>query len=152
MIAKDIMTADVLTVSPGDTVEDVVRLLVDNKISGVPVVNEEREVIGIVTEGDLLVRSQELHVPSYIQILGGVIYLDDPEEFRDTLRKAIAVKVEGLMTEDPITVEEDTTVEEVATIMAENGINRVPVTRDGKLAGIISRADIIRSLSIKDPS
>ncbi len=152
MIAKEIMTVDVITVSPDDTVEDVVKLLVDHKISGVPVVNTEKEVIGVVTEGDLLARKQELRVPSYIQILGGVIYLDDPEEFKDTLRKVIAVKVEGMMTEDPITVEEDTAVEEIATIMADNGINRVPVTRDGKLVGIISRADIIRSLSIKDLS
>lgn len=71
MLAKDIMTAHVITASPDDTVEDVIRLIVDNRISGVPVINEDREVIGIVTEGDLIVRSQKLHIPSYIQILGG---------------------------------------------------------------------------------
>ncbi|WP_418791571.1 CBS domain-containing protein [Phosphitispora sp. TUW77] len=152
MEAKDIMTADVITVSPDDTVEHVIKLLLDKKISGVPVLNKDREVIGIVTEGDLMLRSQELRVPSYIQILGGVIYLDDPAEFKDTLRKVVAVKVEGLMTEDPITVDEDTDLEEIATIMADNGINRVPVTREGKLVGIISRADIIRSLAMKNPS
>ena len=150
MLAKDIMTVDVITVSPDDTVEEVIRLLVEKKISGVPVVNEGMEVVGIVSEGDLLFRSKELHVPSYIQILGGVIYLDDPEEFKESLMKAVAVKVEGIMTDDPIIVDEETTVQEIATIMADNGVNRIPVTRDGSLVGIVSRADIIRSLSGKE--
>ncbi len=150
MLAKDIMTAHVITASPDDTVEDVIRLIVDNRISGVPVINEDREVIGIVTEGDLIVRSQKLHIPSYIQILGGIIYLDDPEDFKEELKKAIAVKVEDVMTVNPITVSEDTTIEEIATIMSESGVNRLPVIRENKLVGIVSRADIVRSMARRD--
>ncbi|PKM80178.1 MAG: hypothetical protein CVU89_14970 [Firmicutes bacterium HGW-Firmicutes-14] len=149
MLAKEIMTVDVVTVTPEETVEDVINLMVEKKISGIPVVNEEKKVVGIVTEGDLLVRSQKLHIPSYIQILGGIIYLDDPEEFREELRKAVAIKVEDIMTKNVLTVEEDVSVEEIATIMSEAGINRLPVLRDGKLAGIVSRADIIRSMARK---
>ncbi len=150
MLAKDIMTVDVVTVSPDDTVEDVVKLLLEKRISGVPVVNEEKKVVGIVSEGDLIIRSRKLHVPSYIQILGGIIYLDDPEEFREELRKAIAVRVEDIMTREPLTVNEDTSVEEMATVMTDAGINRLPVIKDDKLAGIVSRADIIRSLATKE--
>ncbi len=149
MLAKDIMTVDVLTVRPEDTVEDVIKLLLDNRISGVPVVNGENEVVGIVTEGDLMVKTQKLHVPSYIQILGGVIYLDDPEDFREELKKSVAIKVEDMMTTDPLTVEEDTPVDEIATIMSDSGINRLPVVRDDRLVGIVSRADIIRSMARK---
>lgn len=149
MLAKDIMTVDVITVTPDDTVEDVIRLLVDNKVSGIPVVNAGSEVVGIVTEGDLMVRSQKLRVPSYIQILGGVIYLDDPAEFKEELKKSVAVKVEDIMTTDPIIVEEDTPVDEIATIMADSGVNRLPVVKNEKLVGIVSRADIIRSLARK---
>ncbi|MHB9094042.1 MAG: CBS domain-containing protein [Eubacteriales bacterium] len=149
MLAKDIMTVDVLTVRPEDTVEDVIKLLLDNRISGVPVVNGENEVVGIVTEGDLMVKTQKLHVPSYIQILGGVIYLDDPEDFREELKKSVAIKVEDMMTTDPLTVEEDTPVDEIATIMSDSGINRLPVVRDDRLMGIVSRADIIRSMARK---
>ncbi len=150
MLAKDIMTVEVISVGPGDTVEDVIKLLLAEKISGVPVVNMEKKVIGIVTEGDLIVRSQKLHIPSYIQILGGVIYLDDPEEFKAELKKAIAVRVEDVMTKEPLTIEEDTPVEEIATMMSDAGINRLPVVKDDKLVGIVSRADIIRSLASKE--
>jgi CBS domain-containing protein len=150
MLAKDIMTVDVVFVKPDNTVEDVVKLLLEKKISGVPVVNDDKEVIGIVSEGDLIIRSQKLRSPSYIQFLGGVIYLDDPEEFKEELKKAIAVKVEDVMTKEPITVEEDTQVEEIATIMYDAKINRLPVVKDDKLVGIVSRADIVRSLVKKE--
>ena len=149
MLAKDIMTSDVIKVHPGDTVDEVIKLLVDNKISGIPVVDDDDLVVGVVTEADLLVRSQKLHVPSYIQILGGIIYLDDPEDLKEELRKLAAVKVEDMMTSNPVTVEEDTPVDEIATIMSDEGINRVPVVRAEQIVGIVSRADIIRSLARK---
>lgn len=149
MLAKDIMTTNVVKVHPGDTVDEVIKLLVDNRISGIPVVDDDDVVIGVVTEADLLVRTQKLHVPSYIQILGGIIYLDDPGDLKDELRKLAAVKVEDMMTANPVTVEEDTLVDEIASIMADEGINRVPVVRAGRIVGIVSRADIIRSLARK---
>lgn len=149
MLAKDIMTVDVVTASPEDTVEHVIKQLLKKKISGVPVVGSDREVLGIVTEGDLIVRSQKLHVPSYIQILGGIIYLDDPADFKEELKKAVAYKVEDVMTTHVLTVEENTPVDEIATIMSDSGVNRLPVIREGKLVGIVSRADIIRSLAGK---
>jgi len=152
MLAREIMTTEVITVGPEDSVETVIKLLVEHKISGVPVINEDREVLGIVSEGDLLVRNQKLHVPSYIQILGGIIYLDDPEEFKEDLKKAVAFKAGDVMTESPLTVDEDTQVEELATIMSDAGVNRLPVIRDGKLAGIVSRADIIKSMAQKGSS
>lgn len=150
MLARDIMTKDVITVGPEDTVEKVINLLLDNKISGVPVVNEENEVIGVVSEGDIIVRKSKLHVPSYIQILGGVIYLDDPEDFKEELKKAVAYKVKDIMTVFPATVEEDTTIEEMATMMSEEGINRLPVVKDNKLIGLVSRSDIVRALARKE--
>lgn len=149
MLAKDIMTTEVVKVHPGDTVDEVIKLLVDNRISGIPVVDDDDVVIGVVTEADLLVRSQKLHVPSFIQILGGIIYLDDPGDLKEELRKLAAVKVEDMMTANPVTVEEDTLVDEIASIMSDEGINRVPVVRAGRIVGIVSRADIIRSLARK---
>lgn len=82
--------------------------------------------------------------------MGGIIYLDDPEDFKEELKKAIAVKVEDVMTVNPITVSEDTTIEEIATIMSESGVNRLPVIRENKLVGIVSRADIVRSMARRD--
>lgn len=151
MLAKDIMTKEVITVGPEDTVQDAARLLADHKISGLPVVNERREVVGIVSEGDFIVRTQKLKVPSYIQILGGVIYLDDPRDFKEELRKVAAYLVKDIMTEEVETVDEETEVEELATIMFEEGVNRIPVVdADNRLVGIVSRADIVRSLAQKE--
>lgn len=147
MLAKDIMTTDVKTVGPEDTVEDVIKILLDHNISGVPVVNEEKEVIGIVSEGDLIVRKSKLHVPSYIQILGGIIYLDDPEDFKEELKKAVAYQVKDIMSMPAATVAEDATLEELATLMSDENINRLPVVRENKLVGLVSRFDIIRALA-----
>lgn len=147
MLAKELMTTDVVTVKPDDTVEDVIKVLLENKISGVPVINEKREVVGVVSEGDLLVRNQKLRPPAFINILGGIIYLDDPEDFREELRKAFAYKVSEIMTVVPATVEEDTPVEDIAALMSGEGINRVPVVRDDKLVGIVTRADIIKAMA-----
>ena len=150
MLARDIMTTVVITVSPGDMVEDVIKLLIENRISGVPVINSNKEVVGVVSEADLMVRTQKLNIPSFINILGGVIYLDDPDEFRRELKKVAAYKVEEIMTEKPLVVDEEAGVERIATLMAEARINRVPVVKDGKLTGIITRADIIKSLARKE--
>lgn len=149
MLAKEIMTSDVFTVGPDDTVETVIKILIEKKISGVPVINERREVIGVVSEGDLLIRNQKLRPPAFIQILGGTIYLDDPEDFKEELKKAFAYKVGDIMTVVPATVEEDTPVEEIASIMSREGINRVPVVQDDRLVGIVTRADIIKSMARK---
>jgi len=151
MLAREIMTKDVITVSPEDTVKDAAKLLAEHKISGLPVINEHREVVGVVSEGDFIVRSQKLHVPTYIQILGGVIYLDDPREFKEELRRVAAYLVKDIMTLEVVTVDEETEVEEVASVMFEEGVNRVPVVdADNRLVGIVSRADIVRSLAQKE--
>ena len=150
MLAKDIMTTKVITVSPEETVEELIKLLIENRISGVPVINNRNEVIGIVSEGDLMVKAQELRPPSFLSILGGVIYLDDPDEFRRELRKVAAVKIADLMTEKPLVIDEAASIEKIATLMSDAGINRLPVVKDGKLTGIVTRADIIKSLVWKE--
>lgn len=150
MLAKDIMTTKVITVSPEETVEELIKLLIENRISGVPVINDRNEVIGIVSEGDLMVKAQELRPPSFLSILGGVIYLDDPDEFRRELKKVAAVKIEDLMTEKPLVIDEAASIEKIATLMSDAGINRLPVVKDGKLTGIVTRADIIKSLVWKE--
>ncbi len=151
MLAIDIMTKKVITVGPEDTVKEAARLLAEHKISGLPVVNGQQQVVGIVSEGDFIMRTQKLHVPTFIQILGGVIYLDDPREFKEELRRVAAYLVKDIMTVKVVTVDEETELEEVASIMFEEKVNRVPVVNaDNKLVGIVSRADIVRSLAQKE--
>lgn len=145
MLAKEIMTRDVITVSPDASVEEVIKVLSEKGISGLPVTDQTGRLVGVVSEGDLLVRTKQLHFPSYLQFLAGVIYLESLKRFEEEIRKAVAVKVKDIMTEEVVTASPDTSVTELATLMTEKGINRIPILEDKKLVGIVSRADIIRA-------
>jgi CBS domain-containing protein len=147
MLAKDIMTRDVIAVKSQDLVENVIKILMEKNISGVPVVDDDNHVIGIVTEGDLIYRSKKLKIPTFFSILDGYVFLESTKTIEKQLKKMVGYRVEDVMTTDVITVREDQTVEDVATIMTKEKINRVPVVKDERLVGIISRRDIIRSYS-----
>lgn len=146
MLAKDVMTREVIAIKPDTSVEELAKILLDNKISGVPVVNEHNGVMGIVSEADLIVRDSKLHIPAYLNILGSMIYLENPNNLKEEVRKAMAIKVRDLMTDEVVSVEEDASLEDVATLMVDKKINRVPVVSKGILVGIISRGDVVRSL------
>ncbi len=148
MLAKEIMTKDVISVKSKDLVEDVIKILMEKNISGVPVVDDENHVIGIVTEGDLIYRSKKLKIPTFFSILDGYVFLESTKTIEKQLKKMVGYRVEDVMTTDVITVDEEQTVEEVATLMTKEKINRVPVVADEQLVGIISRRDIIRSYSV----
>lgn len=150
MLAKDIMTREVITVKPDTTVEEAARIMVDNKVSGLPVVDEEGKILGIVTEKDLMVKASELKVPFYITLFDSIIFLENPIKFNNHIRKYFASQVKEVMTARVITVDEDTPVKEVARIMQAEKVNRVPVTKDGAITGIITRNDILKSLVRKD--
>lgn len=145
--AGEIMTADVITVSPDDDVEKVARLLLEHNISGLPVVDGEGKLVGIVSEGDLVLQEKKVKGPIYTIILGSVIYLESPQRFLEDLKRSTALRVNELMTTKKLyTAGADTSVEEVATMMVEKGINRVPVVdQNNKLLGIITRQDILKA-------
>lgn len=150
MLAKTIMTKDVIAVRPEEKVEKVVSILVDNKISGVPVVDEHRHVVGIITEKDLMIKASELKVPFYVTLFDSIIFLENPMRFNNTIKKYTAALVKEAMTSKVISVEEDTPVSEIVDIMQKRKINRVPVVRHGKLIGIITRNDILKSMVEKN--
>lgn len=147
MKAKEIMSTNVLTVKKDATIEEIAHVLTDNNISGVPVVNESNHILGIVTEKDLLYKDVEPHFPPVVELLGGMIFLKGVKHYNEELRKLVATKAEDIMTKHVITVDEETVVEKVAELMTEKDINRIPVVKDGKLAGIISRSDIIKYIA-----
>lgn len=146
MKARDIMTRDVLSVSIDDKVEKVARLLVDNKISGVPVVDNKQQVVGMVTEKDLMTKARDLKIPFYVTLFDSIIFLENPLKFNEELRKYTAVKVRDIMTTRVVTVEEDTALSEIVDLLTKRKINRVPVVRNRKLVGIITRNDVLKAL------
>lgn len=147
MLVKDIMTKEVYTVKIDDTVEECAKLLTDKNLSGAPVVDDDGKLRGIVTEGDLIRRGTNIKGPKAIEILGGLIYLDTPKKFFEELKKDLGIFVQDVMTDEVITINENATVEEAATLMVEKKIKRLPVLNDNKeLVGIISRKDIMNYL------
>lgn len=146
--AADIMMSPVITIGPDATVRELARILADNKISGVPVVDAAGKLLGVVSEEDLIMQDAELHFPHYIQIFDGVIYLESVRRFEDRFRKAFAAKVSDVMTVQPVTVKPEATLREVATLMADEDVNRVPVVDDeGHILGIVARGDVIRGIA-----
>jgi CBS domain-containing protein len=145
----DIMERDPVTVMPDDEVEKVIRLLADNELPGVPVVNDGGRCVGIVTEADLVLSEEEsdLHLPHYVNLMGGVVFLEPLKRFEDRLRKAFASSVEDMMTADPVTIEPDASVEEAARKISERRHNRLPVVEHGRLVGVVTRVDVLEALT-----
>jgi CBS domain-containing protein len=146
---REIMDADPVTVRPEDDIETVLRLLRRNELPGVPVVNEGGRCVGIVTESDLVLSDEQgdLHLPHYIELFGGVIYLEPLQRFNDRLKKAFASRVREMMTEDPVTVDADAPIEDAAHLIATRKHNRLPVVEHGRLIGVVTRLDVLEALT-----
>jgi CBS domain-containing protein len=144
---REIMQSDVITAKPDTTVGELADILAQNKISGVPVVDDQGRVLGMVSEADIILQDADLHFPYYIQFLESVIYLQSVRKFEERFRKAFGSKVTEVMSEEVVAISPDASVREAATIMADRNINRLPVTEGGKLVGIVTRGDIVRAIA-----
>jgi len=130
MDVKDIMTKNLITASEDDTAEKCARLLNKYNIGGLPVVNKEGKLTGMITENDLIRRATDLQGPAYLEILGGIIYLDSPKDFIEELKKAMSQMVKDVMTKDVVTIDQDENVDHAAAVLVSKGIKRLPVLDD----------------------
>ena len=146
---REYMDADPATVKLDTSVEDVARLLGTHELHGVPVVNEAGRCVGIVTENDLVMADEEgdLHIPHYIELFGGLVFLEPVRGFERRLKKAIAATVKDMMTADPTTIGPDEDVSAAGRVISQSGHNRLPVVEHGRLVGVITRADVLRALT-----
>lgn len=152
MKVKEVMTKNIITAKPETSVKDIADILLKHNIGGVPVVNENDELVGIVTEGDLIVKDIRIHFPTYIQLLDAIIYLGGVKRFEEEFRKAIGATAEQVMTKNVYTVKPEDDVEEAATLMFEKHVSRIPVVEGKKIVGIISKRDIIKSIAAESES
>jgi|SRR4051794_10576923 len=147
--AAEIMDADVPTVSPEADARAAIELLARTEMGAIPVIDAERKVVGIVSESDLILSDEEadLHLPHYLNIMGGVVFVGSMKGFEKRLNKAFATKVSELMTADPIVVRSDDGADVVAKAIAEKHHNHLPVV-DGedRFAGLVTRADALAAL------
>ena len=143
--AKDIMTRDVITVKPATTVEDFARILMKHGISGAPVVDDNENLMGIVTENDLIRKNSRLHIPTVLRLFDAFITIGT-SKLEDEIKKMASSTVGEICTRNVITVGDETSMEDVATIMTEKNVHLLPVLKEGKLAGIIGKKDLIKGV------
>jgi CBS domain-containing protein len=150
---REVMTSEVVTFGPDDTVQEAVSRLVDNNVDAGPVVDEWGKVVGVLSTSDLIVQETQLHFPTVITMFGA--YLELPthhRHFEADLQKALGSTVRDIMTPEPVTCAPDDTIERAATLMHDNEVSRLPVVESGRLVGLISRGDIVRAFVRSAPA
>lgn len=149
LTAKDIMTKKVITVKPETSIEELSALFVKHGISGAPVLDDAGGLFGVVTENDLISQNKRLHIPTVISFLDAAIYLESSRKFEQELKRMAATKVADICSRKVLTITEDTTVVDIATIMSEKQVHLLPVVRDGKVVGIVGKRDVVKAVALQ---
>jgi len=145
--ATDIMTKNVVSVTRDTSIKDLAGILINNNISGVPVLDQDSSLCGIVTESDLIFQNKRLQPPPFITILDSFLFLDNPDRMEQELKKIAGATVRDIYTEEIVSIGTDTPLDEIATIMTEKKIHTLPVlSKDGEMVGIVGKKDIIRTI------
>jgi len=145
MHVKDIMTTSVIHVTTETPVSQVADLLFDKNLTGMPVVDENKHVVGMITEYDLLSRQEHIHIPSYMKLLSQFKVAGDKRAVKNEIDKILTLKASDIMTRPVVTISPETEVSEAARIFSDDRINPLPIVdSNGQLAGIVSRADIVK--------
>lgn len=146
-IVREIMTRNVQTVSPDDTVPVVASLLASQRLVGVPVIENGR-MIGIITDSDIIAREADVDVPTTVPFLDAIFIADAGRSFDEELRKALAVNARQLMSSPVVSIRDSATLTHIATLMVDEKVNPVPVLDDDdNLVGIVSRGDLVRVIA-----
>jgi CBS domain-containing protein len=145
--ARDIMTTEVITVSPETRVSELALTLVGKNIGGVPVVDADGVLMGIVTQSDLVERAQKLELPPAINILDFHLYLQIPSHLFHKVQKILGVTVADIMSPEPVTVSPDTPVPQIAALMDRQKVHTIPVVEQNKIVGIIGKMDLVRAVA-----
>lgn len=144
--AKDIMTKDVLTLTPDTEVTKAAKLLLERGFNALPVVDKSGRLVGILCQSDLISQQEALPVPSYFTLLDSFIPLTSLKKMEREVQKIAATTVREAMTPEPVTVSPDTDIEQIAALMVDRSFHTLPVLDGGKLVGIVGKEDILRTL------
>ncbi|MFA6222947.1 MAG: CBS domain-containing protein [Desulfomonilaceae bacterium] len=145
-IASQIMTKNVITVTKETPIRELAEILLEKGVNGVPVVDEQGAVIGVVCESDLVEYNKPLHIPTVFFILDSIIPIENPWRLHQDFKRISATTVGDIYSHPATCVQSDADVSEVARIMSENKYYTIPVIEEGKLVGIIGKVDIVKSL------
>lgn len=148
--AEDIMETNVICVSLDTEISKAVKILLKNHINGVPVMNDQEELVGILCQSDLIFQQKEMPIPPIFTILDSIIPLSSSKKLEETLQKISAATVAQAMIKNPVTVTADTPVSEIASLMVEKHFHTIPVVDGKKLLGIIGKEDVLKTLISKE--
>jgi len=144
--AKDIMTRRVITVGPDTEIAQAAKLLLEKRINGLPVVNQDGELVGILCQSDLIAQQKDIPLPSLFTLLDGFMPLTSLKRLDREVEKIAATKVADAMTADPVTVGPDSPIEDIAGLMVDKNFHTLPVVDEGRLVGIVGKEDVLRTL------
>ena len=143
--ASDIMTTEIITVKKETSLKELAEILYKNRINGVPVVDDDGLLIGIICESDLIQKDKKLHIPTVVAVFDAVFYLESSKNIEKEIKRINATTVEELYTKKVVTVDEKTPIDEIATLMTQKKIYTIPVMDGERLVGIIGKGDVIRT-------
>jgi len=147
-MVADVMTANPITATPEMPLTEVIQILAERRITGLPVVDQTGKLVGVISETDLMWQESGVTPPAYIMLLDSVIYLENPARYERDLHKALGQTVGEVMTRDPLTITPDQPLRDAARLMHESNVQRLPVLdQDGKVVGILTRGDIVRMMA-----
>lgn len=146
MKAKDMMTREIIRVSPDTEILEAARLMLDNHLNGLPVVDREGRLQGIICQSDLIAQQKKIPLPSFFVLLDSAISFTSQKNIEAEVKKMAASKVSDAMTADPITVDVETSLEDIATLMVKHNVHTLPILDRGELVGIIGKEDVLRTL------
>lgn len=144
--AKDIMEEKVISITPETDISRAVEILLNNHINGVPVVDENGTLKGILCQSDLIFQQKTISLPPILTFLDGIIPLSSSKKLENEMKKVAAGTVAQAMVADPVTVGPDTPVSDIAAMMVEKHFHTIPVVQDGKLLGIVGKEDVLKTL------
>ncbi|MGD8385746.1 MAG: CBS domain-containing protein [Desulfobacteraceae bacterium] len=143
---REVMTREPVTVSPETEIAEAARLLLDKRINGIPVVDRGGTLVGILCQSDLITQQKKFPIPTVFTLLDGLIPLGSMKSLDREVQKITATRVADAMTPDPVTVDPDTDLAEVASLMVDRKFHTIPVVEGDELVGVIGKEDVLRTL------
>jgi CBS-domain-containing membrane protein len=144
--AKDIMTTELITVSPQTEISEAAKILLDHHVNGLPVLDSDGGLVGILCQSDLITQQKKIPLPSVFALLDSFIPVSSAKHIEKTIKKIAAATVAEAMTPNPVTVTSETSLEDIATLMVDKNFHTLPVVDQGQLVGILGKEDVLRTL------
>jgi CBS domain-containing protein len=146
--ARDIMTTNVVTVTPEMSLQELAKIFVETGYSTVPVLDDKGMLVGIISETDLVEQQKPLHIPTVVALFDWVLYLESQKNFKQEVDRITATSVGQLCRRDPITCSPDTDLREMAGLMSQHKVHLLPVMENERMIGVVARLDLIRTMEL----